>query len=60
MYHDCGQFYFGKVEAFLKQRKLVVDPCFPLITSELEMQDIDTEDDWKIAELKYRLFNQRS
>ena len=26
----------------------------PMIMSELEVQDIDNQDDWEIAELKYR------
>lgn len=31
----------------------------PIIVSELEVQDIDNEDDWKIAELKYQLMASR-
>lgn len=27
----------------------------PIILSELQVQDIDTEDDWKIAEVKYKM-----
>jgi hypothetical protein len=27
----------------------------PLILSELDVQDMDNEDDWKLAELKLRL-----
>lgn len=53
-YHDCGMFSFAKVEAFYntvpnKRRKL------PLILDERVIQDIDTEEDWEMAELKYRL-----
>ena len=29
----------------------------PLELSELEVQDIDNEVDWKLAELKYQLIN---
>ena len=27
----------------------------PFVISELEVQDIDNESDWKIAEMKYKL-----
>lgn len=55
-YHDCGMFSFAKVEAFYntvpKERKKL-----PLILDESVIQDIDTEEDWKMAELKYQLMN---
>ena len=54
MYHDCGQFYCGKVDAFLKQKKLIMNQTLPFIISELEVQDIDNEEDWEIAEIKYK------
>lgn len=54
-YHDCGQFYCMQVKAFLESNQLLMKNTLPLIMSELEVQDIDTEDDWKIAELKYEL-----
>ena len=31
-----------------------VDDLVPMIMPEMEVQDIDTEEDWAIAELKYR------
>lgn len=54
IYHDCGQFYFLKTKELLQQNKLVLNNMVPMIVSELEAQDIDNEDDWKIAELKYK------
>lgn len=53
MYHDSGQFYFFNVENFLKSGNLIMDKAVPLVLSEMEVQDIDNEEDWKIAELKY-------
>lgn len=55
-YHDAGQFYFEKVDEFLKGNCLVPENTIPYIVSELEVQDIDNEEDWKIAELKYRFW----
>ena len=31
-----------------------VENLIPLILSEMEVQDIDTPEDWEIAEIKYR------
>jgi N-acylneuraminate cytidylyltransferase len=39
----------------LTQKKLFADFTIPLEVSELEVQDIDNEVDWKLAELKFKL-----
>ena len=57
IYHDCGQFYFFRVDNFMKTGS-VVDKAKPLIISEMEVQDIDALTDWKLAEMKYKLFLQ--
>lgn len=54
-YHDCGQFYFFRVSSFLAQRQVVMSHAVPLVIPETEVHDIDTEEDWKLAELKYEL-----
>lgn len=54
-YHDAGQFYVFRTEAFRRNRRLMVGNILPLVVSELEVQDIDNETDWAIAEMKYRL-----
>jgi N-acylneuraminate cytidylyltransferase len=54
-YHDVGQLYFFNVAKFLSTKKIFSDFSVPLHISELEMQDIDNETDWKLAELKYQL-----
>lgn len=56
-FHDAGQFYWCKTEAFLKQKKLFTDNSGAVVISALEAQDIDTETDWKLAELKYKMLN---
>lgn len=53
IYHDAGQFYFIKIPVLLKEKTLWCKRVAPIILSELEVQDLDTETDWKIAELKY-------
>ena len=54
-YHDCGQFYCLNAKAFGTQKKLVMEHTRPIIMDEMNVQDIDNETDWKLAELKYRL-----
>ena len=56
-YHDAGQFYVSRTESFLKNKNLMLGKILPLELSELEVQDIDNEVDWKLAELKYQLIN---
>tara|TARA_B110000027_G_scaffold66720_1_gene71403 strand:- start:89 stop:802 length:714 start_codon:yes stop_codon:yes gene_type:complete len=52
-YHDVGQFYFLKVESFLKEQLLFTDFTYPIELPSILAQDIDTIEDWKIAEFKY-------
>lgn len=55
IYHDVGQFYVFHVEKFKESKRLVTKNTGAILIDELEMQDIDNEIDWKLAELKYRL-----
>ncbi len=55
MYHDCGQFYALRVTSFLEQNKIFMDKMMSIEVDECEVQDIDTESDWKIAEMKYQM-----
>lgn len=54
-YHDAGQFYFLRTDSFLEQKKLVMKKTVPLILPETEVQDIDTQEDWSVAEVKFRM-----
>lgn len=58
-YHDAGQFYFFNTEDFLTKGKLFTPDSGGIVISELEGHDIDNEDDWKIAEMKYELLRKR-
>lgn len=57
MYHDSGQFYYFNVCNFMTTGKMLGEKIKPLVVSEMEAQDIDNEDDWKIAELKYKMLH---
>ncbi len=54
-YHDCGQFYLIKTESFLQCKTLVPQKTKALIMPETEVQDIDNEIDWRLAEMKYKI-----
>lgn len=49
-YYDAGQFYWMKAKSGLRNGKKGA-----IIISELDAHDIDTEEDWAIAEWKYKL-----
>jgi len=52
-FHDCGQFYFFRTDLFWVNKKIFTDFTVPFEMPESEVQDIDNEEDWKIAEIKY-------
>ena len=54
-YHDAGQYYWFKTEAFKKEPNIMMLNPIAIITSEKEVQDIDSIEDWEIAELKYSI-----
>ena len=56
-FHDAGQFYWLRGAAFLKDKKLFTANSGVIELSELEAQDIDSETDWQLAELKYKLLH---
>ena len=58
-YHDVGQFYLFYTEAFRKNKKLMVGNILPYVVSEMEVQDIDNQTDWEIAEIKYRFMKEQ-
>ncbi len=57
IYHDCGQFYACRTDAFLEAGTTDVARLIPLVLTELEVQDIDTIEDWELAEMKYKLLH---
>lgn len=54
-YHDAGQFYLSTVKAFEQCGSLWGPDTLPIILSELEVQDLDTPTDWRLAEMKFAL-----
>lgn len=53
IYHDAGQFYFSTVVAFSQTGGFWGENTGAILLPELEVQDLDTETDWKLAEMKF-------
>ncbi len=58
-YHDAGQFYWLNTQRFLESKKIFGPDAIGMVVPELEVQDIDNESDWTIAELKFRLMQKK-
>ncbi len=52
-YHDSGQFYWINTARFREKRKLFTDNTAAIVIPELEAEDIDGEDNFRLAEIKY-------
>jgi pseudaminic acid cytidylyltransferase len=55
-YHDVGQFYWGKADAWLTNNK-IHSSGVGLPIPNWRVVDIDTPDDWARAEILYSMFN---
>lgn len=52
-YHDAGQFYWGKSSAFLTGKAIFSPHSQAVILPRKRVQDIDTLEDWELAEMLY-------
>lgn len=54
-FHDAGQFYWGRRDAFVAGRPMFSEKSAPYLLDRLSVQDIDTSEDWGVAEALFRL-----
>ncbi len=54
IWHDAGQFCWGKAEAWLQEKPILTSKPIPITLSRYKAQDIDTEEDWCQSELMFR------
>ncbi len=54
LYHDAGQFYWGRAEAFLQEHVLFSEQSAPVVLPRYLVQDIDTPEDWDRASFMYQ------
>ncbi len=59
-YHDAGQFYMCNTASLLEKKCLWTDNTGVIVLSPLQVQDIDNQEDWKMAEFKYQWFKQQN
>lgn len=52
-YHDAGQFYWLNCRRFLSEKKIYSHDARPVILPRHLVQDIDTVEDWAVAEAMY-------
>lgn len=55
MYFDAGQFYFGYAKNFVTKKSIFSEDSTLVILPEINVTDINTQDDWEIAEIKYKI-----
>ncbi|MBR0694891.1 pseudaminic acid cytidylyltransferase [Bradyrhizobium lablabi] len=58
-YHDAGQFYWGTARAYLDDVPLFSPRSIGVVLPRALVQDIDTLEDWELAEFMYRAANGR-
>ena len=53
-YHDAGQFYWARTDRYAVNRRFFSDNAIPVILPRHLVHDIDTEEDWALAELMFK------
>lgn len=56
-FHDAGMFYWINPSSLLNGDQIFNDNCAGIEIDEMIAQDIDTLEDWRKAEIKYKIIN---
>ncbi|MGX5805257.1 pseudaminic acid cytidylyltransferase [Bradyrhizobium sp. Arg314] len=56
-WHDAGQFYWGRSEAWLNNKPVFGQGSVPVLLPRHRVQDIDTPEDWERAECMFRILS---
>jgi pseudaminic acid cytidylyltransferase len=59
-WHDAGQFYWGKAEAWLQGKPIFSHAAAPVLLPRHRVQDIDTPEDWERAEWLFKAMQAHS
>lgn len=57
-FHDAGQFYWGRADAWLQGKQIFSPDALPVLLPRHRVQDIDTPEDWARAEWLFRAMTQ--
>jgi N-acylneuraminate cytidylyltransferase len=55
VYHDAGQFYWGRAAAWLGGQPVFSSRSAAILVPRRHVHDIDTPEDWAVAELAFRV-----
>lgn len=58
-YHDAGQFYWGRAEAWRAKRRMFGADASVVLLPRYRVQDIDTAEDWLMAEYMFKAVHAR-
>lgn len=53
-FHDAAQFYWGRAAAWTAATPIFAETSIPIVLPRWRVQDIDTEEDWRRAELMHQ------
>ena len=59
-YHDSGQFYWIKTASLIEEETIFTAKAGYIELDEVEAQDVDTLEDWKMLEIKYIYLNNKT
>lgn len=59
VYHDAGQFYWGKTNSWLTADQLLCKRALPIVIPTSRVQDIDDMEDWVHAENLFKILRTR-
>ena len=55
IYFDAGAFYFGYAKSFADKKPIFSEDSTLIVLPEMNVADINTQNDWEIAEMKYKI-----
>ena len=58
-WHDAGQFYWGRAEAWLAGKPIFSNEAAPIKLPRHRVQDIDTPEDWQRAEWMFKALQEK-
>lgn len=58
-YYDAGQFYFGYATHFASKKSIFSEDSSVVVLPSINVVDINTPDDWEIAEIRYKILCER-
>ena len=56
-YHDAAQFYWGRASAWSEGKVIFSSSSLPIVLPRHRVQDIDTPEDWRMAEYLFSAIN---